>query len=217
MRVGARPRSCRLHRRDAPRRALRHQEHRWPAVRNGTRTGHGARPRGESARVLPAVSRSGCRSGSERLTIGHVLTMTMGLEWDEARPYTDPTNSEIAMEAAPDRYRFILERPIMAEPGKRWTLQRRRDRAARPDDRPRYRRSLSRPRTTRCSRPWGSPRSNGREGQDGTPSAASGLRLRPRDLARIGHLILQNGLVQGANHRPVVMARSRVARTRRDR
>lgn len=44
----------------------------------------------------------------------------MGLEWDEERPYTDPANSEIAMERASDRYRFILDRPIVAEPGGRW-------------------------------------------------------------------------------------------------
>src|SRR4051794_20204893 len=57
-----------------------------------------------------------------RLTIGHALTMTLGLEWDEIdRPYTDPANSEIAMENARDRYRFILERPIVSDPGKGWT------------------------------------------------------------------------------------------------
>ncbi len=40
---------------------------------------------------------------------------------DEQRPYTDPANSEIAMERAPDRTRFILDRPIIAEPGARWS------------------------------------------------------------------------------------------------
>src|SRR5262249_21524636 len=35
-------------------------------------------------------------------------------------PYTDPTNTEIAMERAPDRYRYVLDRPIVAEPGKTW-------------------------------------------------------------------------------------------------
>ena len=40
-----------------------------------------------------------------KLTVEHALTMTLGMEWDEARPYTDPENSEIAMERAPDRLR----------------------------------------------------------------------------------------------------------------
>ena len=60
--------------------------------------------------------------GRERLTIHHVLTMTMGIDWDETSiPYSNPANSEIAMDAAPDRYRYILERSIIGEPGKRWT------------------------------------------------------------------------------------------------
>src|ERR1700747_2906449 len=53
--------------------------------------------------------------GRDRLTIAHALSMTMGTEWDELTiPYGDPRNSEMAMEAAPDRYRFILDRPIVA-------------------------------------------------------------------------------------------------------
>jgi hypothetical protein len=42
------------------------------------------------------------------------------MEWDEQRPYTDPANSEIAMESAPNRHRFILDRPFVATPGERW-------------------------------------------------------------------------------------------------
>lgn len=56
-----------------------------------------------------------------RLTIAHALTMTLGLEWDEHRPYTDTSNSEVAMERAPDRLRYVLERPIVAPPGTLWT------------------------------------------------------------------------------------------------
>ena len=54
-----------------------------------------------------------------RLTIAHVLSMTLGTEWDETLPYTSPRNSEIAMEMAPDMLRFVLDRPIVAEPGSR--------------------------------------------------------------------------------------------------
>jgi len=60
--------------------------------------------------------------GHDRLTIAHVLSMTLGLQWDELTfPYSDPRNSEIMMDAAPDRYRFILARPIVGEPGVKWT------------------------------------------------------------------------------------------------
>ena len=58
----------------------------------------------------------------DRLTMHHVLSMTLGLEWDELTiPYGDPRNSENAMEASPDRFRFILERSIVGEPGAKWT------------------------------------------------------------------------------------------------
>ena len=54
------------------------------------------------------------------LTVMNALNMTLGMEWDEQLPYADPTNSEIAMERVPDRYRFILDRPFVAVPGERW-------------------------------------------------------------------------------------------------
>lgn len=56
----------------------------------------------------------------KKIKIEHALTMTMGTAWDENLPYTDPRNSEIAMENAPDRYRFILEQAITGEPGVQW-------------------------------------------------------------------------------------------------
>jgi CubicO group peptidase (beta-lactamase class C family) len=52
-----------------------------------------------------------------RITIEHVLSMTLGTVWDDSLPYTDARNSEIAMELAPDRHRFVLGRPIISAPG----------------------------------------------------------------------------------------------------
>lgn len=52
-----------------------------------------------------------------KITVGQALTMTLGMEWNENRLYSDPENSEIAMELAPDRYRFVLDRPIIADSG----------------------------------------------------------------------------------------------------
>jgi len=55
------------------------------------------------------------------ITVQHVLTMTMGTDWDESSlVYSDPRNSETAMDEAQDRYRYILERPIVGLPGTHW-------------------------------------------------------------------------------------------------
>ena len=40
--------------------------------------------------------------------------MTLGIECNDQFPYSDPTNSEIAMEILSDRLRFVLERPAVA-------------------------------------------------------------------------------------------------------
>ena len=132
-----------------------------------------------------------------RLTIGHALTMTLGLEWDEARPYTDPANSEIAMEQAADRCRFALDRPVVAEPGRRWiysggctaligALIARGTGRSLPD----FAREA-------LFEPLGITNFAWSAGRDGVASAASGLRLRARDLLRIGTLVLGQGAVRG--------------------
>jgi hypothetical protein len=70
---------------------------------------------------FPEYADLAAQSGRDRLTIAHVLSMTLGFEWDELTiPYDDPRNSENAMVVAPDRYRYILERPIVGEPGSKW-------------------------------------------------------------------------------------------------
>ncbi len=128
-----------------------------------------------------------------RLTVLNALNMTLGMEWDEARPYSDPNNSEIAMERAADRYRFILERPFVASSGERWIysggavallgyLIAKGSRMALPDF---ARQALF--------TPLGIPEFEWAHGADGVASAASGLRLRPRDLLRIGQMVLAGG------------------------
>jgi CubicO group peptidase (beta-lactamase class C family) len=68
-----------------------------------------------------------------RWTIHHVLTMTMGTGWDEQSvPYSDPTNSEIAMDTAPNRYRFVLGAGRDGA-GQALDLQRRRNRTVGAD------------------------------------------------------------------------------------
>lgn len=132
-----------------------------------------------------------------RLTVAHALDMTLGLEWDESLPYTDARNSEIAMEFAPDRYRFTLDRPIVAAPGERWIysggavallgalIER-----------------GSGQRLTAFAQdnlftPLGITNSEWFAGMDGNYSAAAGLRLGALDLLRIGAMLADGGRYDG--------------------
>ncbi len=131
------------------------------------------------------------------MMVRHALSMTMGIAWDESLPYSDPNNSEIRMENAPDRVRFILEQPMVHTPGETWTYNggavalvgkliengtgMRLDEFAR----------------TRMFDPLGITEFEWIRGADGTPSAASGLRLTQRDLAKVGEMVMNLGQHQG--------------------
>lgn len=142
----------------------------------------------------PDLASDPARAG---ITVGHALTMTLGTEWDEERPYTDPENSEIAMEMAPDRYRYVLDRPVVAPPGTRWIysggavalvgalIARGAGR-----DLPDFAREA-------LFAPLGIGEFEWAAGSDGVASAASGLRLTARDLLKMGQLVLAKGVHAG--------------------
>jgi CubicO group peptidase (beta-lactamase class C family) len=134
-------------------------------------------------------------AGRERLTIHHALSMSMGTEWDEMSvPYTNPANSEIAMDRAADRYRFILERRVIEEPGRRWiysggatALLARiiADGTGKPlHD---FAREM-------LFDPLGLGPTAWDADAKGDAIAASGLRMTPRDLARIGVMMAAGGM-----------------------
>ena len=135
--------------------------------------------------------------GRELILVRHALSMQMGTEWDEDLPYSDPRNSEIAMENAPDRYRFILEQPIREAPGKTWiysggavALLARLIETGTGLPLDRYAQE-------KLFAPLGIETFDWVAGADGEPSAASGLRLTLPDLARIGRLVADYGVHDG--------------------
>jgi CubicO group peptidase (beta-lactamase class C family) len=131
--------------------------------------------------------------GRAKILVQHALSMTMGIEWDETLPYSDPRNGERRMDAAPDRNRFVLEQPLVAPPGARWTYCG----GATAVVAQLVSRGTGRPlldyATERLFTPLGIDRFEWITDRLGEPSAAAGLRLRPRDLARIGQLVLHRG------------------------
>ncbi|WP_208352525.1 serine hydrolase domain-containing protein [Pseudaestuariivita rosea] len=131
------------------------------------------------------------------ILIEHALTMQMGIEWNEDLPYTNPLNSEVAMELSDDRYRYALDRSITGAPGEAWVYNGGAvaliakliaDGTGQPIDAYAQQELFA---------PLGITRFEWVRGADGEPSAASGLRLTARDLARIGQMINQDGMWNG--------------------
>jgi CubicO group peptidase (beta-lactamase class C family) len=56
-----------------------------------------------------------------RITLRHVLTMSTGLEWHEMDvAYDDPRSDSSRMEATDDWVRYVIDRPMAANPGTRF-------------------------------------------------------------------------------------------------
>jgi CubicO group peptidase (beta-lactamase class C family) len=136
--------------------------------------------------------------GRERITVAHVLSMSLGTQWDELTvPYGDPRNSENAMELSPDRYRYVLDRPIVGEPGINWTynggataLLGRLITKGTGERLPDYARRV-------LFDPLGLGPTEWSNGLQGEAAAASGLRMRAPDLLRIGQMVLTAGSWRG--------------------
>ncbi len=134
----------------------------------------------------------------DRILLRHLLTMTTGLGWDEMREYSDRQNSERMMIRSADPYRFVLEQPIWHAPGERWNysggstqllagvLQRA---TGKPLDEF-AKEALFEPLGITQFQWMDMP-------ANGEAEAASGLRLRPRDMAKIGELVLDKGMWNG--------------------
>jgi len=53
-----------------------------------------------------------------RIALRNVLTMTTGLDWNEEVPYNDPRSDSSLMEATDDWVQYVIDKPMVAEPGK---------------------------------------------------------------------------------------------------
>jgi CubicO group peptidase (beta-lactamase class C family) len=131
------------------------------------------------------------------ISLRHLLMMSSGLEWNEYLPYTDPNNSEIAMLRSGDRWRFALQPRLVVTPGLEWNYSGGctellaaviRKATGKPIEAFAHETLFSPLGITDVQ--WG-------RYPDQIPAAASGLQLRPRDLAKLGQLVLQRGLWDG--------------------
>jgi len=123
--------------------------------------------------------------------------MAPGYDWNEDTPWMDPYNTVRAMSEAADPYRYILGREVLYEPDARWQ----------------YNSGATALLGAVLKKATGKPLDQfAKEALfdplhiedfewsgmiNGEPAAFGGLRLRPRDTAKIGQLVLNGGTWQG--------------------
>jgi CubicO group peptidase (beta-lactamase class C family) len=133
-----------------------------------------------------------------RITIRDLLTMSSGLEWhEEDVPYTSPDNSEIVMDRSSDPTRAALAPDLVATPGKIWNYNSGSTELLGAILKKATGRAVDQLAATLLFAPLGITDFTWYKHTNGSPHAAGGLRLRPRDLAKIGQLILQRGSWNG--------------------
>ena len=132
------------------------------------------------------------------LTVRHLLTMTSGLEWDErSHPYTDPRNSETAMDLSESSVEYVLSQELVDPPGTRFAYCGGCTMVLAAAVREATGLALDRFAEEHLFGPLGIDDFEWYQHQDGLPIAASGLRLRPRDMLKFGQLYLDEGRWQG--------------------
>jgi CubicO group peptidase (beta-lactamase class C family) len=132
------------------------------------------------------------------ITLRDLLTMTSGLKWPElAVSYSDPSNIERRMNVASDPYRFVLAQPLSAAPGTGWNynsggVELLGDILIKVSHQPLDKFAQQVIFDPLGIRNWAWLRSS-----NGKLGASWGLTLRPRDLAKIGQLVLNHGAWNG--------------------
>lgn len=148
--------------------------------------------------LLPALSPPANPAGKGDITLRHVLTMRTGLEWDElSTNYSEAANPVASLASSPDWLQFVVDLPFRTDPGGEFT----------------YNSGVSMLMAGALAEALGiSAEAFAAEhlfgelgiddwswssGPGGLTNSGWGLRLRPRDMATIGQMVLQGGSWQG--------------------
>jgi len=149
----------------------------------------------------------------DRIKLRHLLTMSQGLAWDENSDYRTVANSQVLMMRAVDPYRFALEQPVAHAPGEKFVysgasaaligaiLKKKTDEGIDAL----VQKHLFDPLGIRDVE-WA------RHRHTGDPMAEGGLRMRPRDLAKIGQLVLARGQWNGTQIVPAAWIEAATSR-----
>jgi CubicO group peptidase (beta-lactamase class C family) len=135
----------------------------------------------------------------DKITLRDLVTMSGGLEWHEDdTPYTSEANSENRMDNAADPYRYALQQAVVAPPGQVWNYNSGSTELIGAVLKKATGKSVDELAGSLLFAPLGITDVEWPRNARGDPIAAGSLRLRPRDLAKIGQLVLQHGAWNGA-------------------
>jgi CubicO group peptidase (beta-lactamase class C family) len=132
-----------------------------------------------------------------RVTLAHVLSMTSGFQWNESVPYNDPRNDEIRMTRDSHPLRYALSRPFAVDPGTEFNYNGGLTQVIAAVLVRASKTSLQDYARTKLFEPLGITDVEWVGDLAGMPAAASGLRLRARDVAKFGSLYLHGGKWNG--------------------
>ncbi len=131
------------------------------------------------------------------ITVQHLLNMAAGLEWNENISYMDPSNSETRMDTARQPEEFVLSRDLIDTPGKKFNYSGGCTQVLAAIVKKTTGLAADRFAEKYLFQPMNIKDYNWVKRRDGIPIAASGLRLRSRDMAKFGLLYLNNGKWNG--------------------
>ncbi len=137
--------------------------------------------------------------GKEQITIEDLLTMSAGFDWNEHSPgYTEPGNIRMKEVLSKDAVDFTLTTPFITEPGTTFTysggyvtIAGQVIANATDSD------SVLEAFEKSALRKLGFENHTWQKQADGRQNTAGGVALRPRDLAKIGQLMLNDGTWNG--------------------
>ena len=128
----------------------------------------------------------------DRIQLLHALTMSMGLKWVEATPSTEDNNDESRMHRAADPCRYVLGLPVAGPAGRDFFYNTGALTLVSAIMRKATGRPLDEFARANLFEPMGITASEWNRVK-GDSDAGGGLRLRPRDMAKIGQLVLAGG------------------------
>jgi CubicO group peptidase (beta-lactamase class C family) len=134
----------------------------------------------------------------DRITLRHLLTMTSGLGWPERAISLDNAANIVRQGgSASDPYRFVLTRPIETTPGTAWNYNSGGVWLLGPILRKVSGKPIEEFAEEALLEPLGIQEEVWDRFPNGDAVTSGGLRLRPRDLAKLGQLVLNGGVWHG--------------------